>query len=270
MYVTSSNTWYDNAPLYTVAILYTQPCPDKMILNLLDHLTNNTKKPWKVVVFIENLPFSTPINVIKKYCQHYIDDGTLQIMQPKNIACSTMDNYLDCTISSRWKLVNALSMFSSLVKFSEQIIFMDQCFSIEQTFVKDVETFVESVKTDSWISLELYPYDMTGTLMRASDIEQFIGYALQELSQKPEDSLSVGEVMAGYVDTIHPPCGQVVNGSCLQELGLSRILHHPSLLNVTSDTEQVDTNHVIRFEAWPWMDSPIYINPPCTYTVYTG
>ena len=272
LYITHNQLWHQRSSKFLIAVLYNEPCDAMMVLELSEKIAHgNPRASWKVVVFVHDLSkFSHVTAVLKKYCQKYIDQGILELVIPSKIDCGTMVNYLDCTSASRSEFINAISLLYYTREVSEFVIFVDRCFRIEQAFVTEVEGIIDEVQNNHWITVELYPYGMTGSLMRNSEIEQYIPYALKYLSSNPDGYLHISDILLDYIDHVHPPCDGVVTNHCLQELGLSRIIHHPSLINVTSVRSLKDTNHVLKREAWPWMDAPIYVNPPCRSFVKSG
>ena len=265
VYVVKNHPWYESRPQFIIAVLFTDRCHDMMIVDLVRNVAGGKKsRKWKVVVYVHNLlEFTNQMKMIRKYCDTYVAEGSLEIVTPISNKCSSMGNYLDCTIATRWQFVNAISLFYYTVVLSDFIIYLDQCFTVSPTFVTDVESFMDDIDSPLWITVDLYTYGMTGSLMRADDLEDFVSHALQQTLVNTEGSLSLSDTLDDYINNLYPQCDATITNRCIQELGLARLVAHPSLINITGPGTLVDTNHVTSYEPWPWMEAPIYVNPPC-------
>ena len=156
--------------------------------------------------------------------------------------------------------------------------------SASLNFLQTIDNFVEEVQSELWISLEFSSVGLLGNLWRTSDLAELVAFLLTLNTGKP-----IHHLYTDYIGYIYPACDpHHVHGQCLQELGMTRILHRPSLfmqkgdqmdqriarkyplpIQVNSTRPEVDksrpvwdTNRVINHEAWPWTDVPIYVNPP--------
>ncbi|CAH1773284.1 unnamed protein product [Owenia fusiformis] len=134
-----------------------------------------------------------------------------------------------------------------------------------RNFIGNISKFIFEVNTNLWINLKFSSVGLIGNLYKTHDLSSII----KNLVSTPTVLVaSLEGLLQHYTDKRHPRClSETPLGShCLQELGFSSISHYPALFNPieTLNGKLIKTEHnfPIANENWPWMNVPVYINPP--------
>lgn len=143
---------------------------------------------------------------------------------------------------------------------------LDDSVIAAERFVTSITNFISQIQHNYWISLGFTRTGFIGALFKTSELQLLSQvFSMASANDNPD------KVLQMYIDVKHKQCvvdkNNPVQNHCYQEMGLSRILHRPSLFLLKTTDEnsiahKVMSNIPLTYEAWPWDNVPIYINPP--------
>lgn len=115
-------------------------------------------------------------------------------------------------------------------------------------FMDRINSFVGEISgNDIWYTINFSTIPNLGVLFKATYLHSMSDF----------NTSSPFSDVTGFINSMYPPChpdAVDVTATCLQELGVVQLVHHPALMWLA---QLVQTQ-----EPWPWTDVPVIVNPP--------
>ena len=138
-------------------------------------------------------------------------------------------------------------------------------------YLPQIEKFLNEIDTHVWVTLKFSSLGLLGNLFRSTEISPLARFLLTFYAHR-----TLEELFDEYVKNKYPGCSEA-GGGCvsMHDLGSTRILHRPSLFQHighfssrpgTIFKNVSDLNYPVGYERYPWLEVPIYMNPPAKIT----
>ncbi|XP_023930358.1 alpha-1,3-mannosyl-glycoprotein 4-beta-N-acetylglucosaminyltransferase A-like [Lingula anatina] len=237
------------------------------LASILKHVAMEDREKIGIIVLLTTMSDSARQNIEMEMVKHFSEEIQMGMME---IVTAHPTIY---EINMKGQSDRSVLSCAYLMQYSHQrgdfYIHLDDTVIATRRLFPAIESFLRSVQHNYWISIDFSTMAIVGQLFRSSEILHVAEFFISSNASSSPDRL-----LQLYVDSQQPPChiakNRPVQRHCFQELGLSRVLHRPSLFthnkNLTKSRNNLAENEFpnlpLTYEPWPWDDVPIYINPP--------